>query len=278
MGSVERARWGEVPSAAWSLDAGRWRAPDAALDLLVGIDEAGRGPLAGPVSVAAVALAPTRFVASASPAWFATVDDSKKLTERRREALFGPVAADAAGFAIVHVHADHIDAVNILRATLHGMAIAVELLLGVEGPSWPGRPTVEVTQASADTPPLWYEDALRSGGTPTGAHALVSPLSAATAARLLIDGNSPILVDGSAARAMPQEPVVKGDALSIHIAAASILAKVSRDHAMIVADELWPGYGLAGHKGYPTPSHKEAVRTLGPSPLHRRSFAGAGGS
>jgi len=273
MGSVEARLWGAVGSGAWTVDDAGWRADDAGLDLLIGLDEAGRGPLAGPVSVAAVALRPDRFTAAGRPAWFDTIDDSKKLTERRRESLYASVIADAAAFAIVHVHADHVDAVNILQATLHGMAVAVELLLGLDGTSWPGRPAVEVVRHAAGLPVAWYGDRIAAGGVPVGADALACPMTAPMA-RLLVDGNASVSVVGSVARGLPQESIVKGDALSVHIAAASILAKVSRDRVMTLADAQWPGYGLAGHKGYPTRSHKAALVELGPCPIHRRTFAG----
>jgi ribonuclease HII len=106
--------------------------------------------------------------------------------------------------------------------------------------------------------------ARRAGSAPEGARAT-----------LLVDGDKPFQAPGAGAARLPQEALVKGDGRAWHIAAASVLAKVSRDAMMERAGALWPGYGLEGHKGYPTPTHREAVARLGPSPIHRLSFRGA---
>lgn len=177
---------------------------------VAGVDEAGRGPLAGPVVAAAVILDPARPIAGLA--------DSKTLTARRREALAEVIRADARAFSVVFVDAAEIDACNILEATLRAMARAVAAL--------------------AETP-----------------------------ARVLVDGNRlPRLP-------MAAEAIVRGDARVPAISAASILAKVARDAWMTDVARDFPGYGFEIHKGYPTRAHRDALLRLGPSPLHRRSFA-----
>ncbi|MFN8766973.1 MAG: ribonuclease HII [Lysobacteraceae bacterium] len=185
--------------------------PSWTLPGLAGVDEAGRGPLAGPVAVAAVILDPARRIDG--------LGDSKALTEARREALFPRIQSDALAFAIVLVHADEIDRLNILQATMAGMRRAVAALA-------------------------------------------VAP------SRVLVDGNR--VPPGIGADA---EAIVKGDAKIAAISAASILAKVARDRWMRELDAAHPEYGVAVHKGDPTPEHLEALRRFGPCPAHRRSFA-----
>ena len=175
-----------------------------------GVDEAGRGPLAGPVYAAAVILPPGLVIEG--------VNDSKKLSEKKREALFPIICEQALAFGIGYATEEEIDTYNILQATYMAMRRAVEAL--------PVRPQ-----------------------------------------RLLIDGNRlPQGLD------IPAEAIVKGDALSASIAAASILAKVSRDRVMIEYDGRYPAYGFAKHKGYGTAEHIEALRKWGPCPIHRGSF------
>lgn len=175
-----------------------------------GVDEVGRGPLCGPVVTAAVILDPARPIEG--------LNDSKKLSEARREALFDVICARAVAWCIARAEVDEIDRLNILQATLLAMQRAVAGLSLV--PS-----------------------------------------------HVFVDGNRcPLL-------AVPCTAVVGGDALVPAIAAASILAKVSRDREMCQLDQDYPGYGLAAHKGYPTPFHLEALQRLGPTPIHRRSFA-----
>lgn len=175
---------------------------------VVGIDEAGRGPWAGPVVAAAVVLDPDNLPPG--------IDDSKALDEDQREILFGRITSCAAwGVGIADVA--RIDRDNILNATLWAMAEAVKAL--------PLRPRLA-----------------------------------------LVDGNrAPRL--GCETRA-----IVKGDAKCLSIAAASIVAKVTRDRVMVALDGELKGYGFARHKGYGTPEHREALRRLGVSPQHRRSF------
>ncbi len=177
---------------------------------MAGVDEAGRGPLAGPVTAAAVILDPDRPISGLA--------DSKVLTEAQREELSGAVRDRALAYAVIFAEVDEIDRLNILGATLAAMARAVEAL---------------------NPPPRFA----------------------------LVDGNRPPTL------ICPLQTVVKGDARVPCISAASILAKVARDERMRELDRRYPGYGFAGHKGYPTRAHREALETLGPTPQHRQSFA-----
>lgn len=186
-----------------------------------GVDEAGRGPLAGPVSVGAVLL---DLEAIASLSWLSELDDSKRLTESRREELFDAVRADLLGH-VEWVPREEIDTHNILWASMRGMGRAV--------------------RAVRDQAP-----------------------EAARGATVMVDGNRPIPdFDG------PQTCLVRGDGRSWAIAAASVLAKVARDREMVRLDGVYPGYGFAKHKGYPTAAHRAALMELGACPAHRRSFA-----
>jgi ribonuclease HII len=176
---------------------------------VAGVDEAGRGPLAGPVMVAACVLDPQTIPAG--------LNDSKKLTAAKREKLFDEILKTA-HCAIVSVSAARIDAINIRAATLEGMTQAVQMLA-------------------------------------------VPPRSA--------------LIDGRDVPKLPcfGEAVIKGDALSLSIAAASILAKVMRDRLMCRAHLSWPEYGFADHMGYGTPKHLAAISAHGATPIHRMTFA-----
>lgn len=177
--------------------------------LVAGVDEVGRGPLAGPVVAAAVILDPSNPITGLA--------DSKKLTEKRRERLDIEIREKALCWALGRAEVDEIDQLNILHASLLAMKRAVESLSMLPH------------------------------------HAL-------------IDGNRcPSLSCSS-------EAIVGGDASVPAISAASILAKVARDREMVELDLVYPGYGLAKHKGYPTKVHIEALQTLGVSPIHRRSF------
>lgn len=178
--------------------------------LEAGVDEAGRGPLAGPVVVAAVIL-PTNYQLDA-------LDDSKRLSTIKRENLAPQIEAQAIAFNVQFVDVDEIDRVNILQATLNGMKRAVE---------------------SLDPAPL----------------------------RAVIDGNrAPDL-------SCEVKTVIGGDRLVASISAASVLAKVYRDRLMLSMHALYPEYGFNRHKGYPTAHHLERLKTLGPCPIHRKSFA-----
>ncbi|RME34746.1 MAG: ribonuclease HII [Deltaproteobacteria bacterium] len=178
---------------------------------VAGIDEAGRGPLAGPVVAAAVVL-PDRFELPG-------LTDSKKLTARQRERLFPLIRSQARAIGVGIVDAGEIDRRNILQATLEAMRLAVTRL-----------------REPADF--------------------------------LLVDGISRIPVTTE------QLPLKQGDSRSLSVAAASIIAKVVRDRMMQGYDRKYPGYGFAGHKGYGSAAHREAIARLGPCPIHRRSFAG----
>ena len=180
--------------------------------LIAGIDEAGRGPLAGPVVAAACILDPAVSILG--------LDDSKKLTEKKREALFTEIKEKALAYAVVRVEADRIDDINILNATKEAM-----------------RECVSKLTASGHKPDILLIDAVKLEGV-----------------------------------SMPVEAIIKGDAKSNSIAAASVLAKVTRDHIMTEYDSVYPGYGFAKHKGYGTKDHYAAIREQGMSPIHRRSF------
>jgi ribonuclease HII len=178
--------------------------------LVAGVDEAGRGPLAGPVVAAAVILAPDCPIDG--------LRDSKQLSARRREVLFDIIQRDALAWSVACAEVDEIDRINILQATLLAMQRAVAAL-----------------HTAPDI--------------------------------ALIDGNR-----------CPQlrcraQAVVRGDSRVAAISAASILAKVTRDRAMVELDRDYPGYGLAQHKGYPSKLHIEALERLGVTPQHRRSYA-----
>ncbi|MBE6562368.1 MAG: ribonuclease HII [Ruminococcaceae bacterium] len=177
--------------------------------LLAGTDEAGRGPLAGPVVAAACILKPGVIIEG--------LDDSKKLTEKKREALFDVIKENCLTYCIASASPVEIDEINILNASLLAMRRAV---LGL-----------------THTPDLLLVDGNKCGGFP-----------------------------------VPAEAVVKGDAKSQSIAAASVLAKVTRDRMCEALDRVYPQYGFAKHKGYPTKDHKLAVYRFGPCPEHRLSF------
>jgi ribonuclease HII len=178
---------------------------------IAGIDEAGRGPLAGPVVSAAVVLPPALALSD--------VTDSKKLSAKKRARLYGEIYTSASSIGIGIVDPVEIDRINILQASLLAMAMAVDNL----------NPQPDC---------------------------------------LLIDGTFCI------SSQLPQKPIIKGDNLSISIAAASIIAKVTRDRLMESYDFYYPQYGFSQHKGYPTKGHKAAIRKFGCSPIHRRSFKG----
>jgi ribonuclease HII len=182
---------------------------------VIGVDEAGRGPLAGPV-VAGACILPHDVE-------LPEVDDSKKLSEKRREAACERIQRVALGWGVGIVDAARIDQINILRATFEAMAQAVAAAREMAG--------------EHDNPCL------------------------------LVDGNQKLPV-----WELAQRPVVGGDRKSLSIAAASILAKVTRDRLMVEYDRLYPEYGFARHKGYSAKEHFEALDKHGPSPIHRITF------
>ena len=175
-----------------------------------GVDEAGRGPWAGPVTAAAVILSAERIPHG--------IDDSKALTAKRREALEGEIKSSALAWGVGFASVDEIAELNILHATGLAMCRAIEAMA-------------------------------------------VQPVAA------LVDGNYRFKLPCDV------ETVVGGDGLSLSIAAASILAKTARDRLMVEMDARYPGYGFARHKGYNAPVHQAALKALGPSPIHRRSWA-----
>jgi ribonuclease HII len=185
---------------------------------VAGVDEAGRGPLAGPV-VAAAAMFPDDWIRRGVPEALASLNDSKKLTARRRDILFNVLTTnDAIVWSVAVVDAGTVDEINILQATHQAMREAV--------------------------------DGMKSEPT----HVLVDGLPV-TSLRVV------------------STALVKGDSLSYSIAAASVLAKVTRDRLMFDYDVQFPGYGFARHKGYGTAAHIAAIEKLGPCPIHRMSFA-----
>lgn len=186
---------------------------------LAGVDEAGRGPLAGPV-VAAAFSAPLPWLETEASRSLDGLIDSKQLTAARRDRFYAILTAPVPGvsWAAAVVPPDEIDRLNILRATHLGMARALSQL--------------------SPLPDLALVDGLPVRGLPC-----------------------------------PHKAIVGGDASSLLIAAASVIAKVTRDRLMVEADALYPGYGFAAHKGYGTRAHLDALARLGPCPIHRRSFA-----
>lgn len=181
--------------------------------MIAGVDEAGRGPLAGPVVAAAVILGPVAI---------AGLDDSKKLSERRRSALELAIKAQCR-WAVGIADVEAIDRLNIFGATMLAMTLAVEAL-GVD----PREVLIDGNQTPQGRNPGWR---------------------------------------------WPARAIVGGDSIEPCISAASIIAKQHRDRLMVGACAVYPGYGFSRHKGYGTAQHLAALRTLGPCPLHRRSFA-----
>ncbi len=178
---------------------------------ICGIDEVGRGPLAGPVVAAAVILPKDCRILY--------INDSKKLSEKKREELYEVIKAQAVSIGIGMVGPRRIDEINILQATYEAMREAIGKL--------------------DPQPDLLLNDAVTIPGVE-----------------------------------IPQVPIIKGDAKSISIAAASIIAKVTRDRLMVEYDQVMPGYGFASNKGYGSAAHIEALQTYGPTPIHRKSFIG----
>ena len=184
-------------------------AAEEGMPVCCGIDEAGRGPLAGPVVAAACILDPDKPIYG--------LDDSKKLSPKKRDQLFDEINEKAKCFCVIRVEPDEIDRINILEATKKAMRACVAGL--------------------SIQPDVLLIDAVNLTGT-----------------------------------GIPVKPIIKGDAKSNSIAAASILAKVTRDRIMEEYDKEYPGYGFAQHKGYGTAAHYAAIHELGISPIHRMSF------
>lgn len=190
----------------WSYEHRAW---EEGYEVICGVDEAGRGPLAGPVCAAAVILPRDLEIEG--------LNDSKKLTDKRRRALYDVITKEAVAYGIAFATEQEIDEINILQATFLAMRRAMEQLSV--------RPSLA-----------------------------------------LIDGNR------ETDFGLPVKTIVKGDSLSANIAAASILAKVTRDTFMEEQDKLYSQYGFAVHKGYGTKAHYEALRQYGACPIHRRTF------
>jgi ribonuclease HII len=186
--------------------------------VVAGVDEAGRGPLAGPVFAAAV-IFPQEWIADHLPKPLRKINDSKQLTHEQRELFYAELMSrPEVRYGIAQVDVALIDQINILQASHRAMNLALAQL------------------------------------TPSPQHVLVDGLRVSTLQ-------------------FPHTPIVSGDALSYSIAAASILAKVSRDRLMVQLDTQYPGYGFAAHKGYATPEHYAAIKERGACPIHRQSFA-----
>ena len=195
-------------SRMWEMK--RFEREYAAAGLICGIDEAGRGPLAGPVVAGAVILPQKEIL---------YLNDSKKLSAKRREELYEVILREAVAVGVGYASPERIDEINILQATYEAMREAIGKL--------PGAPGVLLNDA--------------------------------------------VTIPGVSIR---QVPIIKGDAKSASIAAASIVAKVTRDRLMEKYDSLFPQYGFAAHKGYGAAAHIEALKKYGPCPIHRRSFIG----
>lgn len=179
------------------------------IKFIAGCDEVGRGPLAGPVVCAAVVLDPKNVIEG--------LNDSKKLTEKKREILNIQILEKALAYSIVYIYPEEIDKLNIYQASKKGMMDAVKNL------------DLKVEHVLSDAMPLNGLD-------------------------------------------IPFTSIIKGDSKSATIAAASIIAKVSRDHYMLDMSKKYPGYGFERHKGYPTKAHIEALNTLGVTDIHRKSY------
>ena len=183
---------------------------DKGFEHICGIDEAGRGPLAGPVVVAGVIMPKDSMIEG--------VNDSKKVSEKKREKLYDLILEEAISYAVAIIGQDVIDEINILNATKQGVTTVVEEL---------------------DVKPNL----------------------------ILVDALTHINTKG-----IPYDSIIKGDAKCYNIAAASIIAKVTRDRIMREWDEIYPQYGFINHKGYGTAKHIEAIKEYGPCPIHRKTF------
>jgi ribonuclease HII len=198
-----------------SFECGLW---EKGVTYVAGVDEAGCGPLAGPV-VAAAVLFPCAWLGTGLPSKFRGLNDSKQLTEPEREKFYTTITTHSEiRFGIAQVDPEMIDQINILQAAHRAMQLALDQL------------------------------------NPAAEH---------------------VLVDGRPVRSLkvPHTPLIKGDCRSYSIAAASVLAKVTRDRMMVELDGRYPGYEFAGHKGYSTPRHLALLAQFGPCPIHRRSFS-----
>ena len=190
------------------------------INSIAGIDEAGRGPLAGPVVVACVVMPKDSMIEG--------VNDSKKVSEKKREKLFEEITKEALGYGIGIVSQEEIDKINILNATKEGLTLAIKEL----------EKDLQEKKREFEKPEI-----------------------------ILVDALTKIDTDH-----IPYRSIIKGDSKSYSIAAASIIAKVTRDRIMRQWDEVYPMYGFEKHKGYGTSAHITAIKEYGLCPLHRRSF------
>ncbi len=190
------------------------------INSIAGIDEAGRGPLAGPVVVACVVMPKDSMIEG--------VNDSKKVSEKKREKLFEEITKEALGYGIGIVSQEEIDKINILNATKEGLTLAIKEL----------EKDLQEKKRKFEKPEI-----------------------------ILVDALTKIDTDH-----IPYRSIIKGDSKSYSIAAASIIAKVTRDRIMRQWDEVYPMYGFEKHKGYGTSAHITAIKEYGLCPLHRRSF------
>ena len=237
--------------------------------IVVGIDEVGRGPLAGPVVACAAVLK--------SPDALLTLNDSKKLSRPKREAMFEQVKDACACYAIASASVEEIDEMNILEADFLAMRRALQALgfpgLNETAPEIPIEVKGSLNEAlhPNDASGSVILNAKREGSSDGSSNA--SPLSSLVSH---LSSNILIAVDGNLKiRGVPAEkqmPIVKGDGRIASISAASILAKVFRDRYMDKLEELYPGYGFDKHAGYGTKAHLDAIRRLGYTPAHRKSF------
>lgn len=187
---------------------------------IAGIDEAGRGPLAGPVVVACVMMPRNSMIEG--------VNDSKKVSEKKREMLYDIIIEEAIAYGVGIIPQEEIDRINILNATKEGLTIAIKEM----------EKNLKEKELGFDKPDI-----------------------------ILVDALTKIDTDH-----IPYKSIVKGDAKSYSIAAASIIAKVTRDRIMQEYDEIYPQYGFTNHKGYGTAKHIQAIKQYGPCPLHRKTF------
>lgn len=241
-------------------------APSKSLSpLQIGVDEAGRGPLLGSVNVAAAILpAAWSGLIEEQPLVdtpLAILTDSKQLSEKKRDRLYPLVQQHALAYMIAEIPAAVIDQVNILQATMLGMRLCTERLL---------QTIAEQLAVGMDA----------NSNNDSNSNDKNSAIGAYGQIEVLFDGNrcpeldAPHLAKyGIQASMLDCQPWVKGDARHTSIAAASVLAKVSRDQTMYALDAQYPAYGIAKHKGYPTPAHMAAIETFGVLSAHRRSFA-----
>ena len=211
---------------------------------VAGLDEAGRGPLAGPVVAAAVII--KNYDLKIFNKDFKGINDSKKLSEKQREYFYKILTKNKnIKWGIGIVSEKVIDKINILEATKLAMLKAIVSLRGARGPLWGRRGNLEYVH---------------------------KPLDCFAAARndesmfLLVDGNFSLKIG------LPEKSVVKGDQKVVSISAASIIAKVTRDRIMEKYDKKYPQYGFKRHKGYPTLAHRNTLKKIGPCPIHRKTF------